>query len=66
MNNIVYMVHLIHWGDDSYDDAEDYMFFGIFTSREKAQAEIDKFIVDDYWDWVIEPVTIDKTYKWER
>lgn len=45
------------------------MFFGIFTSEVKAQAAVNEYIgenEDDYWDWSIEPVTIDKTYKWER
>lgn len=68
MNNIVYMVHLIHWGDCT-DEAEEYLFFGIFTSNVKAQAAVNEYIgdnEDDYWDWTVEPVIIDKTYKWER
>lgn len=68
MNNSVYMVHLIHWGD-SRNDEEEYMFFGIFTSEIKAQAAVNEYIgenEDDYWDWSIEPVTINKTYKQER
>lgn len=68
MDNTVYMVHLIHWGD-CCDDAEEYLFFGIFTSNVKAQAAVNEYIgenEDDYWDWTVEPVIIDKTYRWER
>ena len=68
MDNVVYMVHLIHWGDSCNDEGE-YMFFGIFTSEVKTQAAVNEYIrenEDDYWDWSIKPVIIDKTYKWER
>lgn len=64
MNNTVYMVHLFHWGD-CCNDAEEYLFFGIFSSEVMAQSEVNRFVGEnenDYWDWTVEPVTIDKVY----
>lgn len=64
MDNVVYKVHLIHWGDCT-DNAEEYMFFGLFSSVAKAQAAVNEYIgenEDDYWDWTIKPVVIDKVY----
>lgn len=69
MTDIVYMVHLIYWGDHCIDEPEEYLFLGIFTSKEKAQAAIDEYIresANDDWDWSLEAVAIDKAYKWER
>lgn len=65
MDNTVYMVHLIHWKDDYENNTIDKVL-GIFSSEMKAQAAINKFIREDtynFWDWAIEPVTIDKEYR---